>query len=75
MLKGVGTNTRPWLTPFVTGNGSEYSPSFWTRASMHSWNRHTIALNLDGQPNFAIIFQSPSRLNVTNALVRSTKVM
>ena len=30
---------------------------------------------LAGQPNFAIIFQSPSRLTVSNALVRSTKVM
>ena len=32
-------------------------------------------MNLAGRPNFAIIFQSLSRLTVSNALVRSTKVM
>ena len=68
-------STQPCLTPFVTGNGSENSPSFWTLASIPLWNCCTIAMNLAGQPNFAIIFQSPSRLTVSNALVRSTKVM
>ena len=34
-----------------------------------------VLLNLAGQPNFAIIVQSPSQLTVSNALARSTKVM
>ena len=75
MLNSVEASTQPCLTPFVTGNGSDYSPSFWTLASIPSWNYRTIAMNLAGQPNFAIIFQSLSRLIVSNALVRSTKVM
>ena len=32
-----------------------------------------IAMLLVGEPNFIIIIQSPSRLTVSNALVRSTK--
>ena len=32
-------------------------------------------MNLGGQPNFAIIFQSPSRLTVSIDLVRSTNVI
>ena len=31
-------------------------------------------MNLGGQPNLAMIFQSPSRITVSNALVRSTNV-
>ena len=75
MLNRVGACIQPCLTPFVTGNGSENSPSLWTRASIPSWNCLTIAMNLVEQPNFAIIFQRPSRLTVSNALVRSTKVI
>ena len=56
MLNNVGAITQPYLTPLVTGNGSEYCPSFWTRACMRSWNCRTIAMYLGGQPNFAIIF-------------------
>ena len=33
MLNSVEASTQPCLTPFVTGNGSENSPSFWTLAS------------------------------------------
>ena len=75
MLNSVEASTQPCLTPFVTGNGSENSPSFRTLASIPSWNYRTIAMNLAGQPDFAITFQSPSRLTVSNVLVRSTKVM
>ena len=75
MLNRVGAIKQLCLTPFVTGNGSENSPLFWTRASIPSWNCLTIAMNLVGQPNFAIIFQRPSRLTVSNALVRSTKIV
>ena len=75
MLNSVEASTQPCLTPFVTGKGSENSPSFWTLASIPLWNCRTIAMNLAGQPNFAIIFQSPLRLAMSNALVRSTKVM
>ena len=57
MLKSVEASTQPCLTPFVTGNGSENSPSFWPLASISSWNCRTIAMNLAGQLNFAIIFQ------------------
>ena len=39
MLNRAGTSTQPCLTPFVTGNGSENSPSF------SSWNCLTIAMN------------------------------
>ena len=58
MLNSVGASTQPSLTPFLTGNGPEYSPSFWARASMPSWNYRTIAMILAGQPNFDVIFQS-----------------
>ena len=75
MLNSVEAITQPCVTLIVTGNGSENSPSFWILASIPSWNCRTIAMNLAGQPNLAIIFQSPSRLTVSNALVRSTKVM
>ena len=50
MLNSVEASTQPCLTPFVTGNGSENSPSFWTLASIPSWNCRTIAMNLAGQP-------------------------
>ena len=73
MLNSVDAITQPCLTPFVTSKGSENSPSFYTRACMPSCR--TIAMNLGGQPNLAIIFQSPSRLTVSKALVRSTNVM
>ena len=39
-----------------------------------SWNCWTIAMNA-GQPNLAMIFHSPSRQTVSNAFVRSTKVV
>ena len=45
MLNRAGPSTQPCLTPFVTGNGSENSLSFWTRASIPSWNCLTIAIN------------------------------
>ena len=64
MLSSVEASTQPCLTSFVTGNDSENSPSFWTLASIPSWNCRTIAMNLAEQPNFAILFQSPSRLTV-----------
>ena len=51
MLNSVVASTQPCLTPFVTGNGSENSPSFWTLASIPSWNWHTIAMNLAEHPN------------------------
>ena len=68
MLKIVGASTPPFLIPFVTRSGSEYSSSFWTRASMQSWNCPTMIMNRAGQPNCVIFFQSPSRLTVSNAL-------
>ena len=58
MLNRVKASTQPCLASFVTGNGSENLPSFWTRASIPSWNCLTIAMTLVGQPNFAIIFHS-----------------
>ena len=45
MLNSVEASTQPCLTSFVTGNGSENSPSFWTLASIPSWNCRTIAMN------------------------------
>ena len=74
MLNRDGVRKQPCLAPFVTGNGSENSPSFWTRASIPSWNCLSIAMNLVGQPNFAIIFQRPAWLTVSHSLVRSTKI-
>ena len=50
MLNSDEASTQPCLTPFVTGNGSENSLSFWTLASIPSWNYRTIAMNLAGQP-------------------------
>ena len=75
MLKRVGAKTQPCFTPLVTGNASEYSPSSCTLAFMPSWNCWTIAMNFAGQPNLAMIFHSPSRQTVSNAFVRSTKVV
>ena len=59
MLNSVGASTQPCLTSFVTGTGSDYSPSFWARGSMPSRNCRTIAINLAGQQNYAIIFPKP----------------
>ena len=50
---------KPCLTQFITGNGSDTSPSFGARASIPSWNFCTIAMNLAGH-NF--------RKSITNAL-------
>ena len=50
MLNSVEASIQPCFTPFVTGNGSENSPSFWTLASIPSWNCRTIAMDLAGQP-------------------------
>ena len=68
MLNSVEARTQPCLNPFVTGNGSE-NAVILTLASILSWNCLTIAMNLAGQPNFAIILQSPSWLTVSNALI------
>ena len=46
MLNSVEASTQPCLTPFVSGNGSEDSQSFWTLASIPSWNCRTIVMNL-----------------------------
>ena len=75
MLNSVGARTQPCLTPLVTGKASEDSLSSRTRAIMPSWIWRTIAMNVLGQPNFSMIFQSPSRLTVSKALVKSTKVV
>ena len=53
MLTSVGASTKPCLTSFVIGNGSEYTLSFWTRATM-PWNCRTIAMTV--QPQFAVRF-------------------
>ena len=71
MLNSVEVSTQHYLTPFVTGNGSEKSPLFWTLAIIQSWNCCTIAINLAGQPNFAINFQSSSQVTVSNGRQRS----
>ena len=71
MLNKVGAGTHPCLTPLVTKIGSEDSPSSWTLTCIPSWNECTSAMNLSGQPNFAIIFHRPSQLTVSNPLVRS----
>ena len=71
----VGARTKPCLTPLVTGNASEESPLSSTWASMPSWNWRTIVIDLSGQPILLIIFHKPSRLTVSNALVKSTNVM
>ena len=75
MLTSDGAITLSCLTTFVTPKGSENSQSFCTRACMPSWNCRTIVMNVGGQPNLAMIFQSPSRLTVSVALVRLTNVM
>ena len=75
MPKRVGAKTQPCFTLLVTGNGSEYSRSSCNLAFMPSWNCWTIAMNFAGQPNLAMIFHSPSRQTVSNAFIRSTKVV
>ncbi len=74
-LNSVGARTQPCLTPLATGKASEGSPSSRTRTIMPSWNWRPIAENILGQPNFHMIFHSTSWLTVSNALVRSTKVV
>ena len=75
ILKRVGASTQPCFTPFVTKNGLENSPSFWTLACMPSWNWRTIVMNLAGQPKVAIILHRPSRQTVSKAFEKSTKVV
>ena len=74
MLNSVGARTQPCLTLLVTRRVSDGSPSSTTLAVIPTWNRRTFAMNLRGQPNFPMIFQSPSRLTVPKALDGSTKV-
>ena len=74
-LNSVGARTQPCLTPLVTGKASEGSPSSITQAIMPSQNWRTTTMNVLGQPNFPMIFQSLCGLTVSKALVRSTKVM
>ena len=45
-----------------------------TLTVMPSWNRRTVVMNSLGQPNFSFVFNNPSLLTVSKALVRSAKV-
>ena len=60
ILNSVEASTHPLLNSICHREWIRKLPSFWTLASIPSWNCCTIAMNLAGQPNFAIIFQSPS---------------
>ena len=64
MLNSVEASTQPCLAPFVIGNGSENSPSFWTLASIQSWSCRTTAMNLAGQPKLCHNF--PKSLTTDN---------
>ena len=75
ILKSVGTSTQPCLTPFVTSQVSDDSPLSRTLASIPSWNNITMAMNLSGRLYLAMIFYSPSRQIMSNALVKSTNVV
>ena len=59
MLNRVGASTQPCFSPLVTKKGSEYSPPSCTLVFMPSWNCRTIAINLAGQPNLAMILKQP----------------
>ena len=69
MLKRVGAKIHPCLSQLVTGKATELSPLSCTLACRPSWNCQM--RNFSGQPYFAMILQRPSRLTVSNALVRS----
>ena len=74
MLKRVGANMQPCLTLFESMKASEQSP-LSTQALTPLWHKLTMEMNLSGQPNFAIIFQRPSQLMVSKALVRSPNMV
>ena len=74
MLNSVtGASTHPFDSIYYRKWFRELSIILDPCKHMSSWNCRTIAINLAGKPNFAIIFQSPSRLTVSNALVRSKR--
>ena len=75
MEKRVGARTQPCFTPLVIGNGSDTSlfSLIWPCWSSCSWM--TMLRNFCGQPSRFMISHSPFLLTVSNALVRSTKVM
>ena len=74
-LNSVGAKTQLCLTLLATGKASEGSPSSRTQAIRPSRNGRTTAMNVLGQPNFPMIFQSLCGLTVSKALVRSAKVV
>ena len=74
-LKRVGARTQPCFTPFVTGKGSDTTPSWITLAIIESWNERTIPMKLGGQPSLAKMDHRPDRLTVSKALVRSMNSM
>lgn len=58
MLNWVGVSTHPYFTPFVMVNGWEYLLSSYTLIFMQSRNCRTIATNLAGITNLAMISHS-----------------
>ena len=75
MLNSLGAVTQPCLTPFVTPKGYPKGfrePSVILHTCLHVIMKlphhcceSTIAVNLGGKPNLAMIFQSRSRLTVS----------
>ena len=68
ILNRVEAITQSCLTPLVTGNHCEGSPSSFTLVSMQSWDSMTKVKNLTGQPNLCMIFHSPSWLMLLKAV-------
>ena len=75
MEKSVGASTQPWLTPFVTLNDSETTPSTLTFAIIQVCSALIIVVNFSGQPHFLSSCHSPVLPTVSNALLNSTNTM
>ena len=75
MEKSMGANTQPCLTPFVTQNYSETSPSTLTFAIIPVCRASIIVVNACVHPYCLSSCHSPVLPTVSNALPKSTNAM
>src|SRR6266536_6429139 len=75
MEKSSGASTHPCLVPLVTLKGAEVSPLSRTQPCIPSWKDCIMLMNFGGHPLFFRIFESPSLLTESKALVGSMKIV
>ena len=71
--KRVGASMQPCLTPLLTQNSADTSPSNCTVLIIPSWKDLTMLRSFGGQPISGSILNRPSLLTWLNALGRSIK--